>query len=693
MKRATCVRSGVILLLLLFVCGISWAAVGKQPITVNGDTVEFKSDGKEVVAEGHVEIINQDSKMTCDKVRVFIDEKLAIAEGHVKFMKAKGQELQGDMIVYDFSSQTGTIIHPLIRFIPYYGSAQLMEKISDSEFLMNKTELSTCDLPHPHWLMSCKEVKMEPGQTLSAKGIKLSVLDVPLLYVPYYSQQITDKRPRLMITPGYKKNYGMELFGSWRYYLNKNAMGLLHLDWYQKKGLAEGVDLNYNTKIFGMGNAKYYRIDEQDNRRDVPEGERRRNERSKIELRHRWDPSDRDHFVLEYFRQSDPNFRKDYFLREYEKVTNPSSFFLWSHVFPNATLSFLGQPRVNKFDTVLQKIPELKLETVNQKISQSNFYYKSTTVADNLSSATANVGPTVDVSRIDTANQLAYVFRFMSVDFSPFVGHRDTYYSRGVNGNTDLIRTMPFAGLDISTKLFKVYDVKSNLWRLDIDKLRHIITPTVQYRYQPRPSTNRYSLLQLDETDTLDRRNTATLGIENKFQTKRKGVPVDLMRLLVSVDYNFQNNSFDGKGLRNLKYKLEFKPYAWWEFDSDAEFDVRNRFFRTLNADLWATVNPRTSIGFGYRFKKDESSQLTMGFGYQFNPFWKLGVYERFEFKTGNLVEHEYRLERDMHCWTMEFIINQREGHGVTFLLAFKLKAFPDIGIHGEKTFTAPRAP
>lgn len=691
MKSRLLIKIGLTLIVLCVLPRFSWAASGKQPITVNGDTVEFKSEGREFVAQGHVEILYQNSKLSCDKARVFIDEKLAIAEGNVKFSKEDGEELEGDIIVYDFGGQTGTIIGPSVRMHPYYGKARLMEKISDEEYLMEDADVSTCDLPHPHYRFRCKEVKMNPGRLLTAKGVKFSILDVPLFYVPSYSQRLTDKRPRFMITPGHNKKFGTEMLGSWRYYLNENAKGVVHLDWYQWKGWAQGVDLNYDTKSFGSGNAKYYRIDEEDTREEIPEANRNRKERSRIELRHKWEISERDHLVLDYFRASDVNFRKDYFFREYERETNPNSFLLLSHVFPNATLSFLGQPRVNKFDTVLQRIPELKLETVNQKIAQTPFYYKNTTTASHLVNALANVGASPDISRIDSSNQLSYVFRFMDIDFNPFAGHRDTYYSRQAGDKEDALRGMFFGGIDMSTKLFKIYEVDSDFMKLNIHRLRHIVTPSIQYRYQHEPTLNKSRLEQLDDVDSLEKQNKVTFGLENKLQTKRGGQDADLVTLILSTDYNIESNSTVGKSFQDFKYDLEFKPYSWWEFDSDAEFDTKGGYFRTLNSDFWMQTG-KAHTGLGYRFKKDESSQLTAGFTCPLNPFWKLGIYERFEFKTGELVEQEYKLERDLHCWTMEIIINQREESGVTFLVAFRLKAFPEIGINAEKTFMSPRS-
>lgn len=692
MKRIIFLKIFFLLSLIFYPLNYSWAETKKQPVIVNGDTVEFKSEGSVVLAEGNVEIVQEGSKLTCDKVKVYMDEKIAIAEGHVKFAKSAQEELRGEMIVYDFTEQTGTIIEPVIRMAPYYGKAQVMEKLSDSEFLMSGAEISTCDLPHPHYKLSCREVEMKPGRVMKAKGVKFSLMEnMPLMYLPSYSQRLTDRKPRFMITPGYRKNYGVELYAAYRYYLNENAQGVIHLDEYQKKGLAEGIDLNYNTKFMGVGNLKYYRIDEKDTRSQIPDNEKADKQRSRVELRHRWDISPADQVVVEFFKQSDANFRKDYFYREYEKETNPASFFLYSHAFPNATLSVMEQPRVNKFDTVLQKLPEIKLETINQRIAQTPWHFKNTTTASQLSSATANVTATQDVSRVDTVNQISYLFQWKGIAFSPYVGHQDTFYSRGVDAKKEYLRNMFYTGLDMSTKFFKTFDVTTNVARLDINKLRHIVTPSIQYRYQADPSVSAGRLLALDSVDALDRSNKVILSLENKLQTKRGENVVDLADLLISTDYNVQSNDTQGKSFQNVKYKMAIKPYSWWELDSEAEYDTIGKHFNELTADIWAHWNKDLSTSLGYRAGKGMSNQITMGIGYQMNPFWRVDVYERFELKSGETTEHEYRFTRDMHCWQMEFIVNQREGNGITFMVAFTLKAFPDFGINGEASFSPPR--
>ena len=47
-----------------------WAQPPKKPVIVNGDRVEFLQEEKAISAEGNVEVIYEDTKLTCNKIRV-----------------------------------------------------------------------------------------------------------------------------------------------------------------------------------------------------------------------------------------------------------------------------------------------------------------------------------------------------------------------------------------------------------------------------------------------------------------------------------------------------------------------------------------------------------------------------------------------------------------------------------------------
>ena len=80
---------------------------------------------------------------------------------------------------------------------------------------------------------------------------------------------------------------------------------------------------------------------------------------------------------------------------------------------------------------------------------------------------------------------------------------------------------------------------------MNINGLRHVITPTVTYLYQARPTFPASNLYQYDPAiDNLYRIHQFEFGLENKLQTKRNGEIVDLLRVLIQTTGTRGNNTW-----------------------------------------------------------------------------------------------------------------------------------------------------
>jgi lipopolysaccharide assembly outer membrane protein LptD (OstA) len=155
---------------LLFACfQLAFAQeVKPEPITVNGDTVEYGTDNREVTATGNVEVDYKDAKLTCDKLTVNMQSKVGTAQGHARLDDKKGI-IEGSKIVYDFQNKTGIIFDSNFRANPYFGKASKLEKISDSELMALNGFVTTCNFDHPHYRLGSKEVKIFPGDKIQTK--------------------------------------------------------------------------------------------------------------------------------------------------------------------------------------------------------------------------------------------------------------------------------------------------------------------------------------------------------------------------------------------------------------------------------------------------------------------------------------------------------------------------------------------
>jgi len=108
------------------------------------------------------------------------------------------------------------------------------------------------------------------------------------------------------------------------------------------------------------------------------------------------------------------------------------------------------------------------------------------------------------------------------LQITPFTGIRETIYDADMNADARA-RTIFLTGADMSTKFYRVFDVKTNAFGLDINQLRHVITPTVGYAYDHKPTVRASALRQIDSVDDISYSNNRfSLGLTNALQTKRR---------------------------------------------------------------------------------------------------------------------------------------------------------------------------
>ncbi|MFH0828465.1 MAG: LPS export ABC transporter periplasmic protein LptC, partial [Candidatus Omnitrophota bacterium] len=162
-----------------------------QPVIVNGDTVEYLTENKEVQATGKVVVNYQGTVLSCDKLSVNTQTKDAVAEGHVRIEDAKGI-MEGEKITYNFNTKTGTIQEAGFMSPPYFGKAEKLDKLSDNHFSAVNGYATTCDFDQPHFRIKSKKIDMYPGDKIQSKNDLLYLGKVPVFYTPFYNHSLKD---------------------------------------------------------------------------------------------------------------------------------------------------------------------------------------------------------------------------------------------------------------------------------------------------------------------------------------------------------------------------------------------------------------------------------------------------------------------------------------------------------------------
>ena len=669
-----------------------------QPVTVKGDKVVYAQEEKKVTGTGNVSITYGDVELTCDKITVYTDTKEAICEGNVKITQPN-MKLEGNKINYNFTDKTGFVIDGDIKSKPFYGKADLVSQYGSEKAALYKGYITTCDLAKPSYRIEAKEIEIYFDRKLVAKHIVFYVKNVPILYLPLYVQPLSGKFPEVTVSPGRTSDWGYYILTAWRYYFNENAKGFIRLDYREKKGLAVGLDYQYKTKNFGTGLAKAYYTHENDALTIDKTGPV--DNRWRLQYRHIMPLPEDTTFTMELNKMSDRDFIKDYLYREYEEDPNPDNYILFETSKPNYIFRVLARKRLNTFLTVTERLPDISLDVNNQRLWNTNFYYFAQNSATNFIKSydeAVDLAPE-EAIRVDDYNKLSYAAKLFNFLYTiPFIATRQTYYSQNKWKDPSQFRSIYEAGIEVSTRFFRVFDVTTNFWGLNINRLRHVINPSVQYLHRTDPTVSSEDLYQFDEIDAIEGYNGFQLSLEQKLQTKRKSgdteESVDLARLVISTDYTFtmKKYSLETKGdgrFGDVVFNLDVNPYSWLSIYGDMTLDHKDLTVNTGNLDLYVSLGEKATLGLGHRYEHTEegnTTQLTGELFYNINDEWKVKIYERFNFDSQKWEEQEYTVYKDLHSWIAEFSIDIRNGNDYTAWVVFKLKAFPDLPIGLFKT-------
>jgi len=696
-----------------------YAQEQKEPIIINGDTVEYSTDAKEATATGNVSVIYKGAKLSCHKLTINTQTKDAQAEGGVRLEEAKGV-IEGEKIKYNFQTKTGMIIDASFRANPYFGKAQRVKKVSDAEFMGMRGYMTTCNFDNPHYRIKSKKMDILPDDKIKTKDDTFYAGKVPLLYIPEYNHSLKEPFMNIQMMPGKKKEWGPYLLTASRYKLAENIEGRIYFDERAYLGNSQGFGLNYATSQFGKGDYKFYYTQERDKSKDVNKDDvnvAKVFQRYLIRWRHKWDIDEKTNLVSEYYKIVDSkmaiygnnfNILKDYFFREYEKNSQPPSYALLHHNFNYSTLDFNMQKRTNRWYSAgyIEKLPEVKYSFSSLQVGDSPFYFGNDSAAGNFNSKnTSTMTPALNntsvgttdthVNRFDTVDKLSLPMKLAFVNFTPFASIRETFYSEKLSGSSLSPRSIFYSGADTSTKFYRIFNVQSNFLGLDINGLRHIITPSIGYSFNHEPSILSSKLKQIDGVDSVDRSNAASLELSNKLQTKRNNQSVDFLDFDVTNSYSFINpdtHARRGSKLLDFLFKLKLLPYSWMRINADTTYkhsgprsDVTYNHFTNANYDMTFGLGKERSFSVGQRYQFKGGNQLIYNLEWRLTPKWKILVLQTYNrghdptLKRG-LRNQEYTLSRDLHCWTWEATYNVRRGIGESIWFVFRLKAFPELG-------------
>ena len=171
----------------------------------------------------------------------------------------RGQVMVGEGIRYDTCVRRGTISGALTNFTEgstvWFLRGNVSQDSSSSRIYAAKSEITSCDLPVPHYHFSGRQVKWVSRSVLVARPVVLYVRDVPVLWLPFIFQDMRPGRHSGILIPQFGFNdlvrptpgYDRQIANLGYYWAPNDYVDLtVRLDWYSNRYLQYGVGGQYS---------------------------------------------------------------------------------------------------------------------------------------------------------------------------------------------------------------------------------------------------------------------------------------------------------------------------------------------------------------------------------------------------------------------------------------------------------------
>ncbi|MBI4373012.1 MAG: LPS-assembly protein LptD [Candidatus Omnitrophica bacterium] len=698
----------------------------ESPIETVADSLQYSQTDRKLIAKGNVVVTYADIELTADQAEVHTDTREAWAEGHVVLRQRDKGTLSGDKVYFDFRNHSGSFPDGRFFSLPWYGFGEHLEQVNQKKITAKNVYITSCDLPHPHYDVKAQVADIYPGDKIVARNVFFRILEVPVFWWPYLVIPL-NYNPPVEITPGYSGEYGAFVLAAKGIAINEQVNGRLLLDWFSKRGIGYGADLNYKFDRLGVGQVKLYGINDErspNQRAENPFSDKSEEYRGRVSWRHRTRIDPLTTLQLQWNELSDERILQDFFEREHREEISPSSFVTLTRNAGNYSLLAHMEKRANRFQTVSEKLPEVVFTWLRKPLFGSNFYYTHEDGFLNFDQTKAFSADGPNTVQFYTDHELSYPIGFLRYyNFNPFLTFREDYFTKSREKETGISRYVGGGGFDLRTRFYKKIDYQGSILGVQLNQVRHVMEPLIQYNAVKFASVNPSKLVVTGRGDQLDHLDVVTLGIENRVQTKRivhgkDFSRVDLVSFNAFLDYSFGPGSellrTRANKFTDARFETILRPYDWLGIRIDTNFDLIDKELFTNNTDL--VFDPwKFRVTLGHRYTNDRTKdsrlvdnlvverphlsiddaatdqELTVDVVYDLNARWDLGSYVRWQINgTGNdntLEEWEIRAQRDLHDWLLDFGFNVRNSDRIDddnelnmeVFAQLKLKALPGI--------------
>lgn len=265
------------ILILLFIVLPAAHAVpsfAAEEVSISAEHLEYIFETDTYIAKGSVKVAFEDILLHADEIQYDDNMHEAFAVGNVIYEDADAV-ITADRFRLNLKTKKGTVYNSYIFYkeTNFHIHGKEIKKTGAKTFELDEAGVTTCDSDPPAWRISAGNIKIVQDKSLTGKGGKFFIRNMPVLYTPYFWAPLNKDRQSGLLFPlyGYSNQRGAYYKQGLFWAIKENQDATLYLDYYSKLGLAEGLDYRYILSPESRGELWVYHAKDNEPSRDLTE--------------------------------------------------------------------------------------------------------------------------------------------------------------------------------------------------------------------------------------------------------------------------------------------------------------------------------------------------------------------------------------------------------------------------------------
>ena len=174
------------------------------PITIYAEQLDA-GNSSQGEATGHVELYRADQYLATERILYDPNTEIVTVPGAVAY-EDQQVWVKGTGAHYNFIDESGrfSLIDYGLTGSSANGKAEYIELIGGHTSKLNQLVYTTCPGEKPDWVLSASELELKHDEGMGvARGAKLKFKGIPILYAPWFTFPIDDRRKTGFLYPSF----------------------------------------------------------------------------------------------------------------------------------------------------------------------------------------------------------------------------------------------------------------------------------------------------------------------------------------------------------------------------------------------------------------------------------------------------------------------------------------------------------